>query len=114
MLQDTAFTDYRELDDGDLSLGLIAADTLGSPPRLSDTPWSEWTAEQKQTMWEHVEYHTNKIAEITKCWASGPIPKLQLRQPKTDLSFIYAKSGTKKTNDDQKFLNYLRDKGICG
>jgi len=110
MSQDTAFTDYREHDDDDLSLGLIAEDTLGSPPSLNDTPWSKWTDEQKQTMSEHVQYHTDKIAEIIKCWASGPIPKSQLKQHKTDLSFISAESGTKKTNDAQEFLNYLKSK----
>ena len=81
-----------------------------TPPMLNDTPWSEWTEEQKQTMWEHVEYHTEKIAEISKSWAYGPIPKSQLKQPKTDLSFNYAESETKKTNDDQEFLNYLKSK----
>ena len=64
MSQDTAFTDYREHDDDDLSLGLIAEDTLGSPPSLNDTPLSEWTKEQKETMWEHVQYHTNQIKSI--------------------------------------------------
>jgi len=27
----------------------------------------------QETMWEHVQYYTDKIAEITKCWTSGPI-----------------------------------------
>ena len=41
---------------------------------MNDTPWNGWTNEQKETMWEHVEYYKDKIAEITKCWASGPLP----------------------------------------
>ena len=101
--------DYREQYD---DLLLDWENDVETSPSLRDTPWDQWTNEQKDIMWAHVEYYKDKIAEITTCWASGPIPKSQVSQPKTDLSFIYTEkeSGKKETNDNKEFLNYLKSK----
>jgi len=65
MSQDTVFTDYREHDGDDLSL--TVENDLESPPSLHDKPRDEWTNDQKETMWVHVQYYTDKTAEIAKC-----------------------------------------------
>jgi len=54
MEQDAAFTDHREQSD---DLLLDWENDAETPSSLNDTPWNGWTNEQKETMWEHVEYY---------------------------------------------------------
>jgi len=125
---DTAFTEYRgntqrngsSSDDDDL-LG-ESGDDLSKLGELGG-PWQQWSDDQKKTMMLWLNYELDiiarakdKIEEINKCWAKGPIPKSQVKKvptpPKTDLSFIYTegKSKEKGTGDDNEFIDYLKSK----
>ena len=70
-------------------------------------PWDQWTEKQKDVMMEHINYYLDsidtfkqKIVEINKCWATGPIPKSQVKKvrplPKSNINFIYTEKKQRK------------------